>query len=38
MKPFRAKQILEWVYAHGVVDPAEMSNLSSADRETLAAR
>ncbi len=37
MKPFRAKQILEWVYAHGVIDPAVMSNLSHKDRETLAA-
>ncbi len=37
MKPFRAKQILEWVYVHGVVDPAEMTNLSAKDRDTLAA-
>ena len=36
MPAFRAKQILEWVYLKGVVDPAEMSNLSKADRETLA--
>jgi 23S rRNA (adenine2503-C2)-methyltransferase len=35
-KPFRAKQILEWVYAKGVVDPAGMTNLSGRDRETLA--
>ena len=37
MKPFRAKQILEWVYAHGVIDPEGMTNLSAKDRETLAA-
>ncbi len=37
MKPFPAKQILEWVYAQGVVDPSEMTNLSEKDRETLAA-
>jgi 23S rRNA (adenine2503-C2)-methyltransferase len=34
---FRAKQILEWVYAKGVVDPHAMSNLPARDRETLAA-
>ena len=33
---FRAKQILEWVYAKGVADPGAMSNLSKAERETLA--
>ena len=36
MKPFRAKQILEWVYRQGVVDPAAMTNLSEGDRRTLA--
>lgn len=36
MAPFRAKQILEWVYTHGVADPAAMSNLSKLDREVLA--
>lgn len=35
MKPFRARQILEWVYRHGVVEPERMSNLSKADREVL---
>ncbi len=35
MPAFRAKQILEWVYEKGVCDPAEMSNLSKKDRETL---
>lgn len=37
MKPFRAKQILEWVYTHGVIDPGAMTNLAAKDRETLAA-
>lgn len=32
---FRAKQILEWVYLKGVVDPMEMSNLSNQDRKLL---
>lgn len=36
MPPFRAKQILEWVYAKGVVDPAKMTNLSARDRGLLA--
>ncbi|MEC9373206.1 MAG: 23S rRNA (adenine(2503)-C(2))-methyltransferase RlmN [Planctomycetota bacterium] len=36
MPAFRAKQILEWVYAKGVIDPARMSNLSARDRDTLA--
>jgi 23S rRNA (adenine2503-C2)-methyltransferase len=36
MPAFRAKQILEWVYEKGVADPHEMTNLSLADRETLA--
>lgn len=37
MAPFRAKQILEWVYEKGFADPAMMSNLSKPDRERLAA-
>lgn len=36
MPRFRAKQVLEWVYANGVADPAEMTNLSAKDRATLA--
>ncbi len=32
---FRAKQILEWVYLKGVIDPMEMSNLSNLDRKML---
>ena len=38
MPKFRARQVLEWVYEKGVVDPAGMTNLSKADREALAAR
>ena len=37
MAPFRADQILEWVYRRGVVDPGAMTNLSARDRETLGA-
>lgn len=37
MAPFRAKQILEWVYEKGVADPSQMSNLSKRDRELLGA-
>lgn len=37
MPPFRAKQVLEWVYAKGVVDPEQMTNLSKRDREAIAA-
>ncbi len=33
---FRAKQILEWVYQKGIVDPAQMTNLSGRDRTMLA--
>lgn len=33
---FRAKQIWDWVYVKGVVDPQQMSNLGKADREKLA--
>jgi len=36
-KPFRAKQILEWVYQHGATSFEEMTNLSKGLRETLAA-
>ncbi|MBX2850667.1 MAG: 23S rRNA (adenine(2503)-C(2))-methyltransferase RlmN [Phycisphaeraceae bacterium] len=35
MPRFRAKQVLEWVYAKGVADPALMTNLSQGDRELL---
>lgn len=33
---FRAAQLLEWVYAKGVTDPAAMTNFSKLDRELLA--
>src|SRR4051794_25364429 len=36
MKPFRAAQILEWVYRKQIIDPAAMSNLSPVDRAALA--
>ncbi|MEO1236672.1 MAG: 23S rRNA (adenine(2503)-C(2))-methyltransferase RlmN [Planctomycetota bacterium] len=32
---FRAKQVLDWVYAKGVADPRKMTNLSGRDRELL---
>lgn len=35
MQGFRAAQVLEWVYLKGVIDPAEMTNLSKRDRELL---
>jgi 23S rRNA (adenine2503-C2)-methyltransferase len=38
MPKFRAKQILEWVYEKGVVDPMQMTNLSGKDRELLASQ
>ena len=37
MPAFRAKQVLEWVYLKGVIDPAAMSNLSKRDRVQLSA-
>jgi 23S rRNA (adenine2503-C2)-methyltransferase len=36
MPRYRAKQILEWVYEKGVIDPHAMSNLGKADRDKLA--
>ena len=35
--PRSARQILEWVYQKGVVDPDEMTNLSKKDQDTLKA-
>ncbi|MEX2218413.1 MAG: 23S rRNA (adenine(2503)-C(2))-methyltransferase RlmN [Phycisphaerales bacterium] len=35
MPPFRAAQLLEWVYRKRVVDPAAMSNLSTRDRDVI---
>ncbi|MFG0284951.1 MAG: 23S rRNA (adenine(2503)-C(2))-methyltransferase RlmN [Phycisphaerales bacterium JB039] len=37
MAKFRATQILEWVYDKLIIDPAQMTNLSARDRDTLAA-
>jgi len=36
MPAFRAKQVLEWVYHHGVADPRQMTNISGRDRAKLA--
>ncbi|MCA9293085.1 MAG: 23S rRNA (adenine(2503)-C(2))-methyltransferase RlmN [Phycisphaerales bacterium] len=33
---YRAKQVLEWLYAKAVIDPEQMTNLSKRERETLA--
>ncbi|MEZ6191599.1 MAG: 23S rRNA (adenine(2503)-C(2))-methyltransferase RlmN [Phycisphaerales bacterium] len=38
MPAYRAAQVLEWVYRHGVTDPAQMTNLGKADQRTLAER
>ena len=35
-KPFRADQVLKWIYHHGVTDFAEMTNVSRPLRERLA--
>ncbi|MEM6854440.1 MAG: 23S rRNA (adenine(2503)-C(2))-methyltransferase RlmN [Planctomycetota bacterium] len=35
---YRAKQVMDWVYAKGIVDPAKMTNLGQADRELLSTR
>jgi 23S rRNA (adenine2503-C2)-methyltransferase len=37
-KPFRAKQIMRWIYARGVTSFADMTDLSKDFREALAAR
>ncbi|MFN0012710.1 MAG: 23S rRNA (adenine(2503)-C(2))-methyltransferase RlmN [Phycisphaerales bacterium] len=36
MPAFRSKQILEWVYEKGIIDPALMTTLSQRDRALLA--
>jgi 23S rRNA (adenine2503-C2)-methyltransferase len=36
-KPFRAEQVLKWVYHHGVTDFAAMTNIARGLRERLAA-
>lgn len=38
LKRYRAEQILTWVYQHGVIDPADMTNLAKTDRELIAQR
>jgi 23S rRNA (adenine2503-C2)-methyltransferase len=37
-KPFRARQLMKWIYGHGVLDPAQMTDLGVALRRELAAR
>jgi 23S rRNA (adenine2503-C2)-methyltransferase len=37
-KPFRARQLMKWIYARGVLDPAQMTDLGIALRHDLAAR
>ncbi len=33
---YRGRQVFEWIHKHGVVDPAQMSNLPQSLRDTLA--
>ncbi len=35
LAPFKAGQVLDWVYAKGVIDPAAMTTLSKRERELL---
>lgn len=37
LQSFRANQLADWIYRHRTVDPAAMSNLPAAFRDTLAA-
>lgn len=37
-KPFRARQLMRWMYGRGVLDPAAMTDLSGNLRETLRQR
>lgn len=37
-KPFRARQLMQWVYARGVLDPAQMTDLGLALRHELVVR
>ncbi len=37
-KPFRARQLMRWIYGRGVLDPGLMTDLSGALREQLLAR
>ncbi|MCZ6471479.1 MAG: bifunctional tRNA (adenosine(37)-C2)-methyltransferase TrmG/ribosomal RNA large subunit methyltransferase RlmN, partial [Gammaproteobacteria bacterium] len=34
-KPFRAKQLMQWVHQRGVVDFSKMTDISKSLRETL---
>lgn len=36
LKPYRARQIAEWVFEHGIADPLAWSNLSAAERAAAA--
>jgi 23S rRNA (adenine2503-C2)-methyltransferase len=35
LKPFKAKQLWDWVHVKGCVDPDKMSNISKADKEIM---
>jgi 23S rRNA (adenine2503-C2)-methyltransferase len=37
-KPFRARQVMKWIYGRGVTDPGQMTDLGLALRHDLAAR
>jgi 23S rRNA (adenine2503-C2)-methyltransferase len=37
-KPFRARQLMRWVYGRGVLDPGQMTDLGMALRQELAVR
>lgn len=37
-KPFRARQLMQWIYARGVLDPGQMTDLGLALRHDLATR
>ena len=37
-KPFRASQVMKWIYQHGVTDFSQMTNLSKGLREKLLKR
>lgn len=37
-KPFRARQVMKWIYGRGVLDPMRMTDISAVLRQDLAAR
>ena len=37
-KPFRARQLMKWIYGHGMLDPQRMTDISAPLRQDLAAR